>query len=153
MVLLHSPGMELLEFSASGINPQLFSHLICNKLKDFVPSVAAKLAQTGGLIMSVPGLIWILISVFYLCSKAFESFLILFPQGSVAQIFFFFVKSEQMVMDCQRFPVLHLPLLLSLSSLILIANRTSLLSQTNAYVWADKCFNVRLGCGFLFFLS
>lgn len=56
MVLLHSPGMELLEFSASGINPQFFSHLICNKLKGFVPSVSAKLAQTGGLKMSVPGL-------------------------------------------------------------------------------------------------
>lgn len=57
MVLLHLPGMELLEFSASGINPQFFSHLICNRLEGFVPSVSAKLAQTGGLKMSVLGLI------------------------------------------------------------------------------------------------
>lgn len=57
MVLLYSPVMERLEFSASGINPQFFSHLICNKLKGFVPSVSAKVAQTSGLQMSVLGLI------------------------------------------------------------------------------------------------
>lgn len=56
-MLLQSPGIELLEFSASEINLQFFSHLICNRLKGFVPSVSAKLAQTGGLKMSVLGLI------------------------------------------------------------------------------------------------
>lgn len=71
------------------------------------------------------------------------------PQGSVAQIFFV-MKFEQMVMDCQRVSVLHLPLLLSLSYMIVIASSPYLLSQMNVYIWADKCFSAILGCGFFF---
>lgn len=55
-----------------------------------MPSVSAKLAQTGGLKMNVLGLKMNFNQCFYLCSKASENLLVLSPQGSVAQILFFF---------------------------------------------------------------
>lgn len=116
-----------------------FSHLICRRLKGFVLSISAKLSHVSELNMRIPGLIMnfnqcFISSFFFLKNlKVFLSCLL-----KVQSQIFLVMKFEQMVMDCQRVSVLHLPLLLSLS--YMIANRPFLLSQISVYIWADKCF-------------